>query len=90
MNIYLISQSVNNDYDTFDSAVVVAKSAVEARNINPQRSWGDHERLFVNWDDIGRWTSWCYKPSQVQVEYIGRASVKTKKPGVILASFNAG
>lgn len=33
MNLYLISQDVNNDYDTYDSAVVAAESEEEARGI---------------------------------------------------------
>lgn len=33
MNLYVISQSVNNGYDTFDAAVVCAKSAEDARRV---------------------------------------------------------
>jgi hypothetical protein len=35
MNLYLISQNVNNDYDTYDAAVVAANSEDEARLIHP-------------------------------------------------------
>lgn len=35
MNLYKISQDVNDDWDTFDSAVVVAESAEEANKIIP-------------------------------------------------------
>ncbi len=35
MNLYLISQTVNSDYDTYDSAVVVAESEDQARLILP-------------------------------------------------------
>ena len=35
MNIYLISQKENNDYDTYDSAVVVAPNEEVARRIHP-------------------------------------------------------
>lgn len=35
MNLYKISQDVNDDWDTFDSAVVVAESAEEAKKIIP-------------------------------------------------------
>ena len=35
MNLYLISQNHNNDYDTYDSAVVVAESAESAKRMHP-------------------------------------------------------
>ena len=35
MKLYLISQSTNNDWDTYDSAVVAANSEDEARLISP-------------------------------------------------------
>ncbi|TGE52979.1 hypothetical protein C6P18_02595 [Weissella confusa] len=33
MNLYKISQDVNDDWDTYDSAVVVAESAEAARKL---------------------------------------------------------
>lgn len=80
MNLYLLSQDINNDYDTFDSVVVAAKSEDEARNINPScNGWGK-QMLY---------TGWCARPDQVEVKLIGKA-VKGTEAGVILASFNAG
>ena len=76
MKLWIISQDVNNDYDTFDSAVVAAETEEEARNINPAGAWGDS------------WTGWATDPSQVTVEYLGVADRDIS--GVILASFNAG
>lgn len=35
MNLYLIWQDENNDYDTYDSAIVCAKSGDEAVKIHP-------------------------------------------------------
>ncbi len=35
MNLYLLSQNVNDGYDTYDSCVVAAESADEARTITP-------------------------------------------------------
>ena len=35
MNLYLISQTINDDYDSWDSAVVAAESAGAAREIHP-------------------------------------------------------
>lgn len=36
MKIYKISQNVNNEYDTYDSAVVYAESEEEAKQIHPE------------------------------------------------------
>lgn len=78
--IYLISQDTNTNYDTYDSAIVCAASQEEARQIHPE---GVHQ-IFP--EKVGG--TWC-QPSQVQVEYIGQAAYHIK-PGVVLASFNAG
>lgn len=80
MNLYLISQSVNSDYDTFDSAVVAAPSAEAARLIHPNG-------MSVE-SGCSAFTTWC-EPEGVDVQLIGRASGGTKQ-GVICASFNAG
>ena len=80
MNIYLISQSENGGYDTFDAAVVIAESEEAARNIHPS-SWN------TDWSD--KWDrSWASKPELVAVKLIGTAI--NKDAGLILASFNAG
>lgn len=82
MYLYKISQDVNDNYDTYDSAIVVAKSEDEARLIHPRGT----ER--EPWDGIIG--TWAGDPSQVQVELIGIAE-PTLEPGtVVLASFNAG
>jgi len=74
MKLWIISQNVNNDYDTYDSAVVAAETEEEARNIN----------LGGKWDGI--W--WANDPSEVTVEYLGVTDRDIS--GVILASFNTG
>ena len=83
MKLYLISQSVNNDYDTYDSAVVAASNEDEARNMSPSSGcpviWIDEEEYY---------SVWCYKPEQVKVEYLGESIDNFK--GVVCASFNAG
>ena len=76
--IYKISQTVNQGYDTFDSAVVIASSEEEAKNILPS-VWDE------SWKDAAY--SWASSPKDVKAEYLG----ETKLPkGLILASFNAG
>ena len=67
-------QSVNNGYDTYDSAVVAAKSAARARKIVP---------------GLGSMTSWA-NPRDVRVEYLGKAGKGREDGEVICASFNAG
>ncbi len=79
MNIYKISQTENNRYDTFDSAIVCAESEEAARLIIP----GGYD----NWGDP--FSVWCSTPEQVTVTLVGTACSETKK-GVVLSSFNAG
>lgn len=83
MKLFLIYQHVNNDYDTYDSAVVAAEDKKDAKTIHPR---GDGLSI-VNNDDKG-FNSWC-KLKEVNVKYIGEAAEKIKR-GVICASFNAG
>jgi ketol-acid reductoisomerase len=91
MNIYLISQTANNNYDTFDSVVVVAKTAQDARNINPESSWGSTNSIWMDWEKAGRpgIGTWAKRPDEVTVELVGKA-LETMKEGVVCASFNAG
>ena len=81
MNLYLISQSENGGYDTYDSAVVAAPDEETARQMHPSN--GDS----VKWGD--RFGKWAYSPDGVKVEHIGTAVDGTPQ-GVICSSFNAG
>ena len=84
MNLYLISQSENNDYDTFNSAIVASPTLEEARHIHPSSSEYD------SWEnEQGVYGCWCSSPEQVVSVLIGKAIPGTPK-GVILASYNAG
>ncbi len=82
MKLFKISQDVNNDYDTFDSAIVAAETEEDARNIRPR---GDERYPMEDWEVDYDWA----RPEDVKVEYIGEAKEGTEK-GVILSSFNAG
>jgi hypothetical protein len=78
MNLYLLSQDANNDYDTYDSVVVAAESEEEALEIRPEEkppSWGVSD-------------SWVSKEF-IKITKIGVATEGTES-GVICASFNAG
>ena len=81
MNLYLLTQDVNVDWDTYDSVIVCAESEEEAVKIHPN---GD---IF---DTVCRWGSeWVKDPSHVECKKIGVADESIEK-GVVLASFNAG
>jgi len=85
MNIYRISQSNNTDYDTYDSAVVVARDEQQARHIHP-------DECSAAWHGAGgRWSTWA-DPSKVTVEYLATlpADSRLQAGAVICASFNAG
>ena len=77
MNIYLLSQSDNRGYDTYDSCVVYAESEDAARLIMPSR-----------YAEFGG-GSWASSSIGVEVDYLGTDALATRA-GLILASFNAG
>jgi hypothetical protein len=79
MNLYLLTQDKLDGYDTYDSAVVCAKSETAARTIHPSGYEGDN---------VWKWDSWP-TPEDVVVKLIGTA-VRGSEAGVICASFNAG
>lgn len=80
MNIYLISQTINGGYDTYDSAVVVANTEEEARGMYPGHGDGHQPEL-----DWGMWAP----PEDVTVKWLGIAA-QFDAPEVVCASFNAG
>ena len=93
MKLWLISQSVNNGYDTYDSAVVAAKTEEEARVTCPSSystKWSGTKWLtHLNDGRILELSSgaWC-DPKDVEVMFLSNGY--KGEVGVILASFNAG
>jgi hypothetical protein len=88
MKLFKISQSVNNDYDTYSDAVVAAETEEEAQKTHPAEkrpTFKKHEW----WNEDTSFTSWAMRLDQVKVDYIGEAKPGTE-PGVICASFHAG
>ena len=81
MNLYLLEQDVNMDWDTYDSVIVCAESEEEAVKIHPN---GDFFDTGWRWRD-----AWVENPSLVKCQKIGVADKSVEK-GVVLASFNAG
>lgn len=88
MNIYLIYQNKNNQYNTYQSAVVVAANEDEARMIHPDEDVATKDNNWVItdptfFDDPIR--VWCH-PSDVQVKLIGHTDLYDK-PTVINSDF---
>ncbi len=76
MNLYLLTQDVNDDWDTYQGAVVAARDEDDARSIHPR---GDH---------VWKNDNWC-GPEDVRVELIGVAKEGIER-GVILTDYKAG
>ncbi len=80
MNIYLISQHVTQHYDRYDSGVVVAESAYDAREIYPDPDYR-HDHVDEGW----------VAPAQrhrINVRLLGKADGSLKR-GAVLGSYNA-
>lgn len=79
MNIYKLSRSnYKHDYDTYESAIVVAHNEMKARETLPFnkgecRGYGEYDG-WVNYKDV-------------IVTFIGTTNLY---PGLLLSSFNAG
>lgn len=97
MKLWLISQDVNNNWDTFDSAVVAAESEEEARNTYPEqfdmggkKYWNGSKWMWSLKDGrvidhgSGTWT----EPDNVEVQFL--ADGYEGQAGTVCASFNAG
>ena len=83
MKLFLISQTENDDYDTYDSAVVCAPDEDAARLMDPGKDNGTPA-------DFGRqYSSWCSSADKVTVQLIGDAAPGLPL-GVVCSSFNAG
>lgn len=94
MKLYKIWQEVNQEYDTYDSAVVAAKTIDDARLVHPSGyKWNGNSWIHTRADGSecemdGIYSSWC-NPKDVSAELIGNA-LDTTETSVIVASFNAG
>lgn len=83
MNLYKVWQDVNNNYDTYDSAVICAENENEAKQI----SIDELVRVPADPSDYD-YSTWA-TIDELQCKLIGTASSNTKK-GIVVASFNAG
>ena len=85
MNLYLLWQEVNNDYDTYDSCVVCAESISEAIQIHPANFQGFDT---IKVDDERSSSEWAAQEN-IYCRLLGKADPSVPK-GLVLASFNAG
>jgi hypothetical protein len=85
MNLYLIWQTEDNSYDTYDSAVVCASNEDEARHMDP--SYPDGRAR--TWPGRRYYDDWCSSPDAVNVKLIGAAADGMVR-SVVCSSFNAG
>lgn len=91
MNLYRLTQSRNNGWYTYDSAIVAAESSEEARTILPSPFYFYDDAFYYMYknqepkvENID--PSWCH-PRYVKVQDLGKTELDR---GLILASFNAG
>ena len=95
MNIYLLTQNETKGYDTYDSMVVVAESAEDAKKIHPLNVHLDENP----WEEHKDYACWATSPDNVTASCVGTANIEKHtnerltlllQQGIILRSFNAG
>lgn len=93
MNIYKIWVDELLGYDTYDSAIVVAKDEESARHIHPggeARGWNDETgRYDKPWYESDERLKYWVKPERVNVRLVGTTDLFPEGT-VLCASFNAG
>jgi len=86
MNLYLLSQTENDDYDTYDSAVVCAPDEETARMIHPGTETVLTKETWPT--PFCRHEEWASNPNKVKLKLLGEA-IKGSRIGVICSSYNA-
>ena len=92
LKLWKISQDVNDGYDTFDCAVVVARGHSAASMVHPVGDkvyWNGTDWLWADDHTEFGLNDWA-KPVDVTVQHIGDAGPGLEEGDVICASFNAG
>lgn len=94
LKLFKLTNVSTSGWDTYDTAVVCARSEAEARLIHPSGMYDITEDGSLKYKDEDRmlpWSvssDWAY-PNELEVECIGIAGEDIKE-GLIIASFNAG
>lgn len=93
LKLWLIEQTENNRYDTYDSAVVAALTEDDARHMHPNGSkWsgdiesGEYEHKKWSY----RHSDWAHHPRNVTATIVGNAHQSISEGDVLCASYNAG
>jgi len=84
MNLYHVSQTQNDEYDTYSDFVICAETEDEARHADPNTG-----RRITEEGWKARWSDWCNDPKHVSVRLIGAAD-ESVEAGVICSSYHAG
>ena len=102
MNLYLLTQTENTGYDTYDSCVVIANTEEEAKLIHPgsliyypvANQWFWRDSGYKEYLNEGYYSndSWCKYPEQVTVTYLGefKGNLEDYPSKIVCVSFNAG
>lgn len=99
MNIYKIWVDSWLGYDTYDSAIVVAKDEEAARHIHPSSTSKNpvkgfnietyrYDKPWYESDDLSPYSDWT-KPENVKVALVGTTEL-FPEGAVLCASYNAG
>jgi hypothetical protein len=97
--LWKISQEVNNEYDSFDSAIVVSSNPVAAKRIHPACDTQSGEAVFRYVEGEG-WI-WAHDGSfygnsgwadlkDIKVQCVGEAASCFSEGAIVCSSFNAG
>jgi hypothetical protein len=89
MNLYLLTQSDNSGWATFDGMVVAAESSEDARKIHPLEICKiENPELFKDYN-INFWEDkhcWADSPENVKVKFLGKVEHGIEK-GIIIRSY---
>lgn len=102
MKLWLVSQSENTNYDTYDSFVVASMDEETARlyyapsynqfadkYIEDKNGWVNYGGTYVTKANYP-YSSWAPSVYHVDVKYVGEASSELQEGEIVCTSFNAG
>lgn len=91
MKLWLISQDANNDYDTYDSAVIAAPDEASAKTRHPGGDYFWKEGAWRYSDGKPQFGQGSWAPPElVTAKCVGEAAPDIALGEIICASFNAG
>lgn len=88
-NIYLIQQDKNDNYDTYDSAIVISDSEENAKLIHPGARAGEWWIKAASGYAAPGLFDWA-APKYVSVKWVGTTNDNFDLGTILCASFNAG